>query len=71
MATTSALAQRYDTLIRGGLIYDGSGLGPFYADVALVGDRISAIGNLRGATADTVVDASGLVVAPGFINMLS
>src|SRR5688572_5509199 len=61
----------YDVLIKGGTVYDGSGRAPVRADVAIKGDRIVAIGNLRGAQAQTVVDATGLAVAPGFINMLS
>jgi N-acyl-D-amino-acid deacylase len=61
----------YDVLIRGGLVYDGSGGAPRRADVAIRGDRIAAIGDLRGASARTTLDASGLAVAPGFVNMLS
>ncbi len=60
----------YDVLIRGGTVADGSG-GPLRAaDVAIVGDRIAAIGDLTGKTARRTVDATGLVVAPGFIDML-
>ncbi|MEO8436339.1 MAG: D-aminoacylase [Pyrinomonadaceae bacterium] len=61
----------YDVLIKGGTVYDGTGRAPVRADVAIKDDRIVAIGNLRGAQAQTVVDAKGLAVAPGFINMLS
>jgi N-acyl-D-amino-acid deacylase len=61
----------YDVLIRGGTLYDGSGGPPRRVDVAIRGDRIAAIGDLRSAQARTVVDATGLAVAPGFINMLS
>ncbi|MGH9960172.1 MAG: D-aminoacylase, partial [Pyrinomonadaceae bacterium] len=61
----------FDVLIKGGIVYDGSGRAPRRADVAIKGDRIVAIGNLNRARARSVVDASGLVVAPGFINMLS
>lgn len=71
---TSAMpvhAEHFDVLIRGGMVYDGSGKAPRRADVGLRGDRIAAIGDLGTATARTVVDASGLAVAPGFINMLS
>lgn len=60
-----------DTIIRGGLVYDGSGEAPFEADVALAADTIKAIGDLSGWTAGNDVDATGLAVAPGFINMLS
>ena len=60
----------YDLLITGGTIYDGNGGQPYQADIAIEGDRIVAIGNLAGS-ATTVIDATGLAVAPGFINMLS
>lgn len=62
---------RYDVIIRGGSIYDGSGGDPISADLAIVEDRIAAIGDLTDATADITVDATDLAVAPGFINMLS
>jgi N-acyl-D-amino-acid deacylase len=61
----------YDVLLRGGTIYDGSGGAPRVADIALVGDRIAAIGDLGAAPARRVIDARGLAVAPGFVNMLS
>jgi N-acyl-D-amino-acid deacylase len=61
----------YDVLLRGGTIYDGSGGKPLVADLALRGDRIAAIGNLTPADARQTIDATGLAVAPGFINVLS
>ena len=61
----------YDVVIRGGTVYDGSGDAPLVADVAIAGDTIAAIGDLSGETGALEVDASGLAVAPGFINMLS
>ena len=61
----------FDVLIKGGTVYDGTGRAPRRADLAIKGDRIVAIGNLRRAQARSVVDARGLAVAPGFINMLS
>lgn len=61
----------YDIIIRGGTIYDGSGAAPFLADVAIKADTIAAIGALSDARASREMDASGLAVAPGFINMLS
>ncbi len=64
-------ADHYDVLIQGGTVYDGSGVPGRGASVGIRGDRIAAVGDLAGATADLVVDASGLAVAPGFINMLS
>jgi N-acyl-D-amino-acid deacylase len=64
-------AADYDVLIRGGLVYDGSGEPPRQVNIAIRNDRIAAVGELAGATAKTVLDAHGLAVAPGFINMLS
>ena len=61
----------YDTLISGGTVYDGSGSAPYVGDVAIRGDRIVAVGDLSGSDARIVVDASGLAVSPGFVNMLS
>jgi N-acyl-D-amino-acid deacylase len=62
-------AQHFDVIIRGGRVADGSG-GPIQdADVGLVGERIEAIGDLSGAAATVDVDASGLVVAPGFVDV--
>src|SRR5438128_5763541 len=63
--------QSFDIVIRGGTVYDGTGGPPVRADVGIRGDRLAAIGNLSRATAPTIVDARGLAVAPGFINMLS
>src|SRR5215831_15045149 len=77
MASGSCLAQTqfavpsFDVLITGGTIYDGAGGEPRHLDVAIRGDRIVEIGTLTKAHARTVVDATGLAVAPGFINMLS
>lgn len=61
----------YDVVIRGGTVYDGSGGPGVLMDVAIQGDSIAAAGNLGGARARQEVDATGLAVAPGFINMLS
>ncbi|WDI30362.1 D-aminoacylase [Hyphococcus flavus] len=63
--------ERYDVIIRGGTVYDGSGSPGMAADVAIEGDRIVAVGDLGDANADTVIDAEGRAVTPGFINMLS
>ena len=64
-------AADYDVIIRGGGIYDGSGDPAFVADVAIDGDSIAAVGDLRDARGRTEIDASGLAVSPGFINVLS
>jgi N-acyl-D-amino-acid deacylase len=60
-----------DLVIHNGTIYDGSGAAPFVGDVAIEGDRISAIGARRAVRGRVELDASGLAVAPGFVNMLS
>jgi N-acyl-D-amino-acid deacylase len=60
----------FDVLIVNGTVYAGDGGAPFQADIGISGDRIAAIGELTGTAAKTI-DASGLAVAPGFINMLS
>jgi N-acyl-D-amino-acid deacylase len=64
-------APAYDTVIRGGTIYDGDGGAPYKGDVALKEDRIAAIAARIPGRGRTEVDARGLAVAPGFINMLS
>ncbi|MFN8336451.1 MAG: D-aminoacylase [Cyclobacteriaceae bacterium] len=67
----AAKAPSYDIIIRQGTIYDGSGSKPFVADIGIRSDTIAFIGDLSSATAKTEIDAKGLSVAPGFINMLS
>jgi N-acyl-D-amino-acid deacylase len=63
--------QTYDIIIRNGTIYDGSGGAAYRADVAIQNDTIAFIGDLKNATGKEEIDASGLAVTPGFINMLS
>ncbi|MDT7572840.1 MAG: N-acyl-D-amino-acid deacylase [Actinomycetota bacterium] len=58
----------FDLLLRGGTVIDGTGAAGRGADVAVMGDRVAAIGDLSAATAARVVDATGLIVAPGFID---
>ena len=65
-----AAGVEYDTIIRNGHIIDGTGSPWYAADVAVKDGRIAAIGNLADAHARRVIDAHGLVVAPGFIDML-
>jgi N-acyl-D-amino-acid deacylase len=60
-----------DVIIRNGTVYDGTGAEPRQADIAIRGDRIAGVGDFKSAKANTVIDAKGLAVAPGFINMLS
>jgi N-acyl-D-amino-acid deacylase len=69
--TAPAEPEHYDIIIRGGDVYDGLGGMPVRTDVAIKGDRIAKLGELSSATADQEVDATGLAVSPGFINMLS
>lgn len=69
-AFVDSMAQDYDLLIRNGKIVDGSGNPWFHGDVAIKGDRIAEVGRVAGE-ARRVVDATGLVVAPGFIDMHS
>src|SRR2546427_5805458 len=61
----------FDVIIKGGTVYDGTGAEPRHVDVAARGDRIAGVGDFKSAKAKTVIDANGLAVAPGFINMLS
>jgi N-acyl-D-amino-acid deacylase len=67
----TACAPDYDVIIRHGTVYDGTGSAPVVADVAIKGDTIAAVGDLGDARGRTEVDATGMAVAPGFINMLS
>ena len=61
----------YETVLRGGMIYDGKGGEPYVSDIAINADTIAFIGDLHSASAISDVDAKGNAVAPGFINMLS
>ncbi|MDP9349564.1 MAG: D-aminoacylase [Gemmatimonadota bacterium] len=69
-ANPRGAAPTFDLLIRGGRIVDGTGSPWYRGDVAIRGGRIAAVGLLTGARARDTVDATGLVVAPGFIDML-
>ena len=60
----------YDVIITNGRVVDGTGAPWIQADIGIVGDRIQAMGNLTSAAAGTRIDATGLVVAPGFIDLL-
>ena len=69
-AACTAVPQ-YDVIIRRGTVYDGTGAAPMVEDLGIKGDRIAARGDLSAARGRDEVDATGLAVAPGFINMLS
>ncbi|MBM3726138.1 MAG: D-aminoacylase [Acidobacteria bacterium] len=72
LAAATALAQDYDVIIRGGRIVDGMGNAWYRADVAVKDGRIAAIGTLADRrTARRTIDAQGMVVAPGFIDMMA
>src|SRR3981081_3801989 len=68
---SSAFAQEFDVLIKNGTVYDGSGGEGQHIDLAIKGDRIAGLSDFKNAKAKTIVDATELAVAPGFINMLS
>ena len=69
--SSCSTAERFDLIIRNGTIYDGSGNAPYQGDLAISGDTIAMIGDLGAATASSEIEAKGLAVSPGFINMLS
>lgn len=71
LGACSSQEKDYDIILRGGTIYDGLGNDPVIADIAISGDTIAAIGDLREFTAKQAYDVRGKAVAPGFINMLS
>lgn len=70
-ANAHAAESAFDTIIRGGTIYDGTGRPGVKADVGIRGDSIAAIGDLSKAEAKQTIDATGKAVSPGFINVLS
>lgn len=71
LALLSCKKQEYDVIIRGGNVYNGSGSPPVHADVGINSDTIAYIGDLSDAVAKKEIDATGMAVSPGFINMLS
>src|SRR6476659_7957375 len=69
-ALQAGRTEEYDLLIKGGRVVDGTGSPWYDADVAVRGDRIVKIGRLDSARGRRVIDATGLIVAPGFVDML-
>ena len=62
---------KYDVIIRNGVLYDGSGSASYKGDLAINADTIAALGSLKHAHGKLVIDAKNMAIAPGFINMLS
>ncbi len=71
LVTARGEDSNFDVIIKGGMVFDGTGAEGRVTDVAIRGDRIVAIGQLADKKATNTIDAHGLAVAPGFINMLS
>jgi N-acyl-D-amino-acid deacylase len=72
LLSISCNQSKYDIIIKNGLVFDGNGTAPISADIALKNDTIAFIGNLNFySDAKEVIDAKGMAVAPGFVNMLS
>lgn len=71
LGSIAAAEPAFDVVIKNGDVYDGTGQKPRRADVAIRGDQVVGVGDFAKAEAKTVIDARGLAVAPGFINMLS
>ena len=69
VSACNAQGQRFDLIVRGGQVVDGSGQAPQRADVGIIGDRIARIGDLASESGGRVIDATGLIVAPGFIDV--
>ena len=69
--SVSIIAADFDVIIKNGAVYNGTGSEAQHVDLAIRGDRIAGVGDYKNAKAKTVIDARGLAVAPGFINMLS
>jgi len=71
LCASCAAAPHYDVVIRHGTVYDGTGAPGVVRDVAIQGDRIAAVGELGGTRSGQEIEAAGLAVAPGFIDMLN
>src|SRR5690242_5504417 len=71
LTTSCAASPQHDVVIRHGTVYDGTGAPGVVEDVAIDGDRIAAVGSVGAARGRQEVDATGLAVAPGFVDMLN
>jgi N-acyl-D-amino-acid deacylase len=71
LASVTSFAAEFDVIIKNGTVYDGRGGEGQHLDLAIKGDRIAGLGDFKSAKAKSVIDAKGMAVAPGFINMLS
>jgi N-acyl-D-amino-acid deacylase len=71
LTSAASFAADFDVIIKNGAVYDGSGGEAQHIDLAIKGDRIAGLGDFKNAKAKSVIDAKGMAVAPGFINMLS
>ena len=69
LITGCSINNKFDIIIKNGLIIDGSGAPAYQKDIGLIGDKIIAIDDLKKATADIIIDGEGLVVSPGFIDI--
>src|SRR5437667_3890277 len=69
--SVSMIAADFDVIIKNGAVYNGTGSEAQHVDLAIRGDRIAGVGDYKNAKTKTIIDARGLAVAPGFINMLS
>ena len=61
----------YDLVLKNGILYDGSGSGPYEGAIGINGDSIAYVGTAQDIRGKTVIDVAGKAIAPGFINMLS
>jgi len=69
LAGCQTSASHFDLIVRGGTVIDGTGQAPQRVDVGVSGDRITQLGDLSGASAGRIIDAAGLIVSPGFIDV--